>query len=144
MVVGKVVVTSCTTIAGFYWFKSQPENGHFFVIPVFLTGVFSYFVAHSFMSIYESAVDTLLLCYCAENSVINTTSADGIIKDAVDELDVIDDEKKKAEEKKAVKEKLKGNNLLNRMRVGRRKGGGEEEQGFQIVAEQELDKSPNA
>ena len=146
LVVGKVLVTSFTTLAGFYWFKSQPENGNFFVIPVFFTGVFSYFVSHSFMSIYESAVDTLLLCYCADASVVDTSSADGIIDDAVDALDVIDEEKKKkADERKENRkqEKRKGDDFLSRVRVGRKNGGGEE-QGFQVVAEQEMIKSPTA
>ena len=140
LLVGKVLVTSCTTLAGFYWFKSDPANGNYFVVPVFFTGLFSYYVSHSFMSIYEAAVDTLLLCYCFEASVIDTSSADGIIEEAVKELDVIDEEKKRDKEKR----KEKTTDLLNRVRVRNVRGDGEEEQGFQIVAEQEMEESPAA
>ena len=124
LVVGKILVTSCMTIAGFYWFKSQPEIGNFFVIPVLMTAVFSYCVAHSFMSVYEAAVDTLLLCYCKDATDVDTGVADGIIKDAVDELDGIDAERKKKKEER--KKKKNGED--------RRRGEQEEEQVFIATA----------
>ena len=139
LVVGKILVTSCMTIAGFYWFKSQPEIGNFFVIPVLMTAVFSYCVAHSFMSVYEAAVDTLLLCYCKDATEIDTSDADGIIKEAVDELDVIDGEKNKRKEERG----KKAGALLAKVRGGRGNGGvKEEEQGFQIVEERPMENGP--
>ena len=134
------------TIAGFYWFKSDPEYGNFFVIPVLMTAVFAYCVAHSFMSVYEAAVDTLLLCYCKDASEIDTSDADGIINDAVDQLDIIDGEQKKRREERGKKAGV----LLAKVRGGRgnhSSGDGErkeEEQGFQVVEEQPMKNGPES
>ena len=64
------------------------------------------------MSIYEAAVDTLLLCYCADE--VNTSAADGIIGEAVTKFNEIDDE----DEKKKKERKKKGEDLLNRIKSG--------------------------
>ena len=125
LLVGKILVTSCVSISGFYWFKSQPENGYFYAIPVLITGIISYFVAHSFMSVYEAAVDTLLLCYCHD---VDTSDADGIIEDAVKELEDIEDEnkkkkKRKEEEEEDAQKKNTVEAVVNRMmgRIGKNK-----------------------
>lgn len=43
------------------------------VIPILLTAILSWFVASTFMGVYEMAIDTILICFC-EDKKINATS----------------------------------------------------------------------
>jgi solute carrier family 44 protein 1 (choline transporter-like protein) len=45
------------------------ENVYFYAIPVILTVLFAYFVAHSVISVFEMAVDTLFLCFCEDHNM---------------------------------------------------------------------------
>jgi len=49
-------------------FRSN-ENLYFYAIPVLLSVVFAYFVAHSVISVFEMAVDTLFLCFCEDHNM---------------------------------------------------------------------------
>ncbi|XP_013403885.1 choline transporter-like protein 1 isoform X5 [Lingula anatina] len=62
---GKVAVMTGTGAIGILMFKGDP-NLHYFFIPVLLVFVFSYFIAHGFLSIYEMVIDALLLCFCED------------------------------------------------------------------------------
>lgn len=63
---GKCIVTLITTIIAIVYFKHD-ENLHFYAIPVLLTTVFSFFIAHAIISLYEVVIDTLFLCLCEDS-----------------------------------------------------------------------------
>lgn len=62
---GKCCVTAITTFTCILLMKNDP-NLHFYAIPVLLVCVFSYFVAHCILSVYEMVIDTLFLCSCED------------------------------------------------------------------------------
>lgn len=62
---GKVGVMAATCAIAVVWLKSIPGL-HYFAIPVFLISIFSFLIAHCFLSIYEMVVDALLLCFCED------------------------------------------------------------------------------
>jgi len=66
---GKAIVTLSTTIPAVLYFK-RDDQLHFYAIPVMLVALFSFFVAHGVISLYEAVVDTLFLCLC-EDSRLN-------------------------------------------------------------------------
>ncbi|CAL1534442.1 unnamed protein product [Lymnaea stagnalis] len=64
----KVAVMAATSAVSVIWFKSQ-EDLHFYAIPVLLVSVFSYYVAHCFLSVYEMVINALLLCFCEDRDL---------------------------------------------------------------------------
>ncbi|XP_035828132.1 choline transporter-like protein 1 [Aplysia californica] len=64
----KVAVMAATTAVSIIWFKSQ-DDLHFYAIPVLLVSVFSFFIAHCFLSVYEMIIDALLLCFCEDRDL---------------------------------------------------------------------------
>lgn len=62
---GKVGVMAATCSIAVVWIKSIP-GVHYFAIPVLLISIFSFLIAHCFLSIYEMVVDALLLCFCED------------------------------------------------------------------------------
>ncbi|XP_054719564.1 choline transporter-like 1 [Uloborus diversus] len=64
---GKCAVTAITAFVGILVMRNDPEL-HFYAIPVFLVAVFSYFIAHCVLSVYEMVIDTLFLCCCEDLS----------------------------------------------------------------------------
>lgn len=62
---GKVGVMAATCSVAVVWIRSIP-GVHYFAIPVFLISIFSFLIAHCFLSIYEMVVDALLLCFCED------------------------------------------------------------------------------
>lgn len=66
---GKVIVALCITFVAILYFKNKDEY-HFYAVPVLLVAIFSYFIAHAIISLYEGVVDTLFLCLC-EDSRLN-------------------------------------------------------------------------
>ena len=92
------LITSCTFIAGFFYIHLVQSrwygpvlndpilhglNNPKHVLNYMITSAFTYFIADAFMSVYEAAVDTLLLCYCMDVSILDN----GIIEEAVNELE---------------------------------------------------------
>ncbi|XP_059178407.1 choline transporter-like protein 1 [Physella acuta] len=74
LLLSKLAVMAATTSVGVIWFKSQ-EDLHFYAVPVLLVAIFSYFIAHCFLSVYEMVIDALLLCFY-EDRDLNDGSLD--------------------------------------------------------------------
>lgn len=70
---GKCIVTTVTGIIGLLMLKRNPEL-HFFAVPTLLICIFSFFISHCILSLYEMVVDTLFLCVCEDR---NLNGADG-------------------------------------------------------------------
>uniref|UniRef100_A0A2C9JWL6 Choline transporter-like protein n=1 Tax=Biomphalaria glabrata TaxID=6526 RepID=A0A2C9JWL6_BIOGL len=68
MLITKVAVMAATTAVSVIWFKSQ-EDLHFYAIPVLVVAVFSYYIAHCFLSVYQVILDALMLCYCEDRDM---------------------------------------------------------------------------
>ncbi|XP_071837695.1 choline transporter-like protein 1 isoform X3 [Apostichopus japonicus] len=62
---GKLLVVSITALIGVAVLGYNDEL-HYYAIPVFLACAFAFMVASSYFSVYEMAVDTLLLCFCED------------------------------------------------------------------------------
>ncbi|KAF5295092.1 hypothetical protein FQA39_LY13243 [Lamprigera yunnana] len=60
---GKVFVTAFTGCIGLYFFRSNP-NLTFFAAPTIIVCIFSFFIAHCILSLYEMVLDTIYLCIC--------------------------------------------------------------------------------
>ncbi|KAF5275854.1 hypothetical protein FQR65_LT04092 [Abscondita terminalis] len=60
---GKVFVTAFTGSLGLYFFRSNPQLT-FFAAPTIIVCLFSFFVAHCILSLYEMVLDTIYLCIC--------------------------------------------------------------------------------
>ncbi|XP_072172583.1 choline transporter-like protein 1 [Diadema setosum] len=71
---GKLMVVALTAVIGVAIMGTMPQLS-FYAVPVVVACIFSYIVSGTMMSIYEMAVDTLLLCFC-EDSRINDGSAE--------------------------------------------------------------------
>lgn len=62
---GKVLVVTSTVLLGFRVLENKPGILHLWV-PLTVIGVFSYFVAHCFISVYEMVIDTIFMCFCED------------------------------------------------------------------------------
>ncbi|KAG5877891.1 hypothetical protein JTB14_005130 [Gonioctena quinquepunctata] len=62
---GKVLVVIATAIIGIKMLQYKDGVQHMWV-PVALSGLFAYFVAHCFMTVYEMAIDTIFICFCED------------------------------------------------------------------------------
>ncbi|KAJ8040264.1 Choline transporter-like protein 1 [Holothuria leucospilota] len=62
---GKLLVVCITALIGVA-VLGYNEELHYYAIPVFLACIFAFMVASSYFSVYEMAVDTLLLCFCED------------------------------------------------------------------------------
>ncbi|XP_069823827.1 choline transporter-like protein 3 isoform X2 [Dendropsophus ebraccatus] len=62
---GKVFVVCFTVFGGLMAFNYHREL-HVWVIPLLLVAFFAYLVAHSFLSLFEAVVHSLLLCYAID------------------------------------------------------------------------------
>ncbi|XP_069703393.1 choline transporter-like 1 [Periplaneta americana] len=60
---GKCFVTAATGSVGLIFMKQNPHL-HFYAIPTLVVCIFSYFIAHSVLSLYEIVIDTMFLCMC--------------------------------------------------------------------------------
>ncbi|XP_045581957.2 choline transporter-like protein 1 isoform X1 [Procambarus clarkii] len=61
----KASVVICTVLIGFQILKTKPELSYVWV-PLLLIAIFSFFIAHCFISVYEMTIDTLFLCFCED------------------------------------------------------------------------------
>ncbi|XP_067119262.1 choline transporter-like 1 [Centruroides vittatus] len=62
---GKCAVTALSAFVGILMMKHDPEL-HFYAVPVFIGSVFSFFIAHCVLSVYEMVIDILFLCFCED------------------------------------------------------------------------------
>jgi len=62
---GKVGVMAATCAISVVWLKNK-EGLHYWALPVLLLCIFSYLIAHCFLSVYEMVIDALLLCFCED------------------------------------------------------------------------------
>ncbi|XP_064292070.1 choline transporter-like 1 isoform X3 [Plodia interpunctella] len=65
---GKCIVTAVTGIAGLLLLKRNPDL-HFFAVPTLLICIFSFFIAHCILSLYEMVVDSLFMCVCEDRNM---------------------------------------------------------------------------
>ncbi|XP_076278336.1 choline transporter-like protein 1 isoform X2 [Lasioglossum baleicum] len=65
---GKCFVTAATGSIGLIFMKQDPRL-HFYAAPIFVICVFSFFIAHSIISLYETVIDTLFLCICEDKNL---------------------------------------------------------------------------
>ncbi|VVC24458.1 Hypothetical protein CINCED_3A005258 [Cinara cedri] len=62
---GKVLVVTSTVLLGFKILENKPGVLHLWV-PLSVAGIFAYFVAHCFISVYEMVIDTIFMCFCED------------------------------------------------------------------------------
>ncbi|CAH1119851.1 unnamed protein product [Phaedon cochleariae] len=62
---GKALVVVATVLIGIKLLQFKDEIHHMWV-PVTLSGLFAYFIAHCFISTYEMTIDTIFLCFCED------------------------------------------------------------------------------
>ncbi|XP_069128157.1 choline transporter-like protein 1 isoform X1 [Argopecten irradians] len=65
LMLGKIGVMAATAAVGIIWLKDK-DGLHYYPVPVLLTCVFAFFVAHCFLSIYEMVIDAIFLCFCED------------------------------------------------------------------------------
>ncbi|XP_017777336.1 PREDICTED: CTL-like protein 1 [Nicrophorus vespilloides] len=63
---GKCLVTAVTGSVGLYFFRLNPKL-NFYAAPTLLVCIFSFFIAHCILSLYEMVLDTIYLCMCQNN-----------------------------------------------------------------------------
>ncbi|CAH1976482.1 unnamed protein product [Acanthoscelides obtectus] len=62
---GKVAVVVATVFIGVRWMRAIDGVQHIWV-PITLAGIFAYFVAHCFITVFEMIIDTIFLCFCED------------------------------------------------------------------------------
>ncbi|KAL0840483.1 hypothetical protein ABMA28_015727 [Loxostege sticticalis] len=65
---GKCIVTAVTGIIGLLLLKRNADL-HFFAVPTLVICVYSFFIAHCILSLYEMVVDSLFLCVCEDRNM---------------------------------------------------------------------------
>jgi Plasma-membrane choline transporter len=68
MFLGKLFITMSVTLAAAWALSSDPEIT-FWAIPVLVICLISFFVAQAFMTVYDMAIDTILLSFCEDVEV---------------------------------------------------------------------------
>ncbi|CAL4060761.1 unnamed protein product, partial [Meganyctiphanes norvegica] len=61
----KAAVVVSTVFIGIEIMKSRPEVTYMWV-PILLSAIIAYLLAHCFISVYEMTIDTLFLCFCED------------------------------------------------------------------------------
>ncbi|XP_071453243.1 choline transporter-like protein 1 [Hetaerina americana] len=72
----KIIVVIGTLFFGILLIQAKDGVQHAWV-PLLLSGIFSYAIAHSFVSVYEMAIDSIFMCFCEEcemNNGVTSTS----------------------------------------------------------------------
>ncbi|XP_070168788.1 choline transporter-like 1 [Polyergus mexicanus] len=65
---GKCFVTATTGSIALLLMRQDPKL-HFYAIPILIVCVFSFFIAHCIISLYETVIDTLFLCVCEDKNL---------------------------------------------------------------------------
>ncbi|XP_050535213.1 choline transporter-like 1 [Daktulosphaira vitifoliae] len=64
----KCIVTLIIGVIALLNLRSDPEL-HFHSIPIIIISIFSFFIAHCVISLYEVVIDTLFLCVCEDKNI---------------------------------------------------------------------------
>jgi choline transporter-like protein 2/4/5 len=73
ILLGKIFIVVCSTIVAFLWFDKAPQfqaggedelNGMAF--PLVLVVILAFGTAQAFLSVYDMAIETILLCFCED------------------------------------------------------------------------------
>ncbi|XP_028161457.1 CTL-like protein 1 isoform X1 [Ostrinia furnacalis] len=70
---GKCIVTAVTGIVGLLLLKRNTDL-QFYAVPTLVICIYSFFIAHCILSLYEMVVDSLFLCVCEDR---NMNGSDG-------------------------------------------------------------------
>ncbi|XP_045462805.1 choline transporter-like protein 1 [Harmonia axyridis] len=62
---GKVITVIATVFVGMKMLENKEGLQHMWV-PLTLAGLFAYFIAHCFLTVYEMIIDTIFLCFCED------------------------------------------------------------------------------
>ncbi|KOB66589.1 Choline transporter-like protein 1 [Operophtera brumata] len=65
---GKCIVTAVTGIIGLLLLKRNTDL-HFYAAPTLVICIYSFFIAHCMLSLYEMVVDSLFLCVCEDRNM---------------------------------------------------------------------------
>lgn len=65
---GKIMVAALSGVIAIFMLKDRPDL-NFYMAPVILTIIFSFFIAHIILSLFEMVVDTLFLCVCEDKTI---------------------------------------------------------------------------
>ncbi|EFA82487.1 solute carrier family 44 protein member 2 [Heterostelium album PN500] len=63
---GRLLITVITIGISFILLQRIAEDG-FYVVPVIIIGFIAFFISGGFMSVYDMAIDTMLLCFCEDS-----------------------------------------------------------------------------
>ncbi|GLV34017.1 Choline transporter-like 1 [Carabus blaptoides fortunei] len=62
---GKAFIVLATVLLGFEMLRDRNEL-HYVWFVLIVVGLFAYFIAHCFITIFEMAIDTIFLCFCED------------------------------------------------------------------------------
>ncbi|CAD7003889.1 CTL-like protein 1 [Ceratitis capitata] len=65
---GKVIVAALSGLIGIFVLKDRPGL-NFYMAPVIIIIIFSFFIAHIILTLFEMVVDTLFLCVCEDKTI---------------------------------------------------------------------------
>ncbi|XP_017469747.1 PREDICTED: CTL-like protein 1 [Rhagoletis zephyria] len=65
---GKVFVAAVSGLIGIFMLKDRPGL-NFYMAPVIIIIIFSFFIAHIVLTLFEMVVDTLFLCVCEDKTI---------------------------------------------------------------------------
>uniref|UniRef100_A0A4P6D6X4 Choline transporter-like protein n=1 Tax=Rhodnius prolixus TaxID=13249 RepID=A0A4P6D6X4_RHOPR len=65
LLMAKVLVVILTVFIGTLIIDGK-EGVHHVWVPISVAGLFAYFVAHSFFTVYEMVIDTIFICFCED------------------------------------------------------------------------------
>merc|ERR1719507_1803256 len=64
---GKIVVVIATGVISYYILRDNKEVQYFWP-QIFVSVLFAYLIAHTFIGVYEMAIDTIFLCFCEDSA----------------------------------------------------------------------------
>ncbi|XP_045102884.1 choline transporter-like protein 1 [Portunus trituberculatus] len=65
LVLTKLAIVAITITIGYFILRTKQELTYIWV-PLLIVFIYSYFIAHCFISVYEMCIDTLFLCFCED------------------------------------------------------------------------------
>eukprot|EP01137_Pigoraptor_chileana_P013951 Opistho-2@68038 len=63
---GHVSVVAATGVLSYQFFKTLQNDLNYYMGPVVIIIIFSYFVSKAFFSVFDMAIDTIFLCFCED------------------------------------------------------------------------------